>query len=324
MASTGQEASTCAYPGCDNQARPGEAGAAVEPQYCGLPDPVSGKPHTALAAFRRRQELALQGGGVAEPEELRRPGIALWGPRRKRRQQAETEAQEAHAAALEADARLTEALAGRAAAEQASVATREAAQVQVAEAQRAAEERVAAAQRERDQAVSAARDRADDAESARPGRRAERGPGTAGCPVGPGGPRPCGPAAGPASRGCRAAASRAASDVRGAARGRRGRARQAAGSGRAGRGSAAACPRRPRTGHRASPSRTVQRYGGPPRAYSEDPPRSWHRARRPRPQGRSTQLKIFMMIRGGWASPLGAELAGIYSAPPGPRLAGAV
>lgn len=165
MASTGQEASTCAYPGCDNQARPGEAGAGAEPQYCGLPDPVSGKPHTALAAFRRRQELALQGGGVAEPEELRRPGIALWGPRRKRRQQAETEAQEAHAAALEADARLTEALAGRAAAEQASVATREAAQVQVAEAQRAAEERVAAAQRERDQAVSAARDRADDAES---------------------------------------------------------------------------------------------------------------------------------------------------------------
>ena len=159
MANTGQEASTCAYPGCEN-----EAGAGAGPKYCGLPDPVSKKPHTALTSFRRRQELALQGGG-AEPEEPRRPGIALWGPRRKRRQQAETEAQEAHVAALEADAQLTETLAGRAAAEQASVAAREAAQVQVAEAQRAAEERVAAAQQERDQAVSAARNRADDAES---------------------------------------------------------------------------------------------------------------------------------------------------------------
>jgi hypothetical protein len=94
--------------------------------YCGRPDPVSGTPHTALTAFRRRQELAQQGGGVAEPEDLRRSWIALWGPRRQRRQQAEAAAEEARSAALEADAQLTEALAARGAAEEAAVAARDA------------------------------------------------------------------------------------------------------------------------------------------------------------------------------------------------------
>jgi colicin import membrane protein len=165
MAKTRQEARTCVYPGCENERRLGDAGAAAEPKYCGLPDPVSGEPHTALRAFRRRQELAQQGGGVAEPEDLRRSWIALWGLRRQRRQQAEADAEEARSAALEADAQLTEALAARAAAEEAAVAARDAAQVRVAEAQRTAEERMAATQQERDQAVAAARSRADDAES---------------------------------------------------------------------------------------------------------------------------------------------------------------
>ena len=195
MAKTKQEARACAYPGCENEPRPGEAGAGAEPEYCGRPDSVSGKPHTALTAFRRRQELAQQGGGVAEPEDLRRSWIALRGPRRHRRQQAQADAEEARSAALEADAQLTEALAARAAAEDAAVAAREAAQVgvaeaqraaqvgvaeaqraaqvRVAEAQRAAEERVAATRQERDQAVTAARSRADDAESR--ARLAEQG-----------------------------------------------------------------------------------------------------------------------------------------------------
>ena len=91
MAMTGQEFSRCAYPGCENELRPGEA--AAEPGYCGLPDPVTGEPHTALTAFRRRQVLAGQGGGMAGPEDADRPGFAFW--RRagtQRRQRAEAEA----------------------------------------------------------------------------------------------------------------------------------------------------------------------------------------------------------------------------------------
>ena len=90
MVKTGQEVLRCAYPGCENEPRPGEAGA--EPGYCGLPDPVTGEPHTALTAFRRRQVLARQGGGVAGPEDLGRPGFAFW---RYRRARAEAEAGEA-------------------------------------------------------------------------------------------------------------------------------------------------------------------------------------------------------------------------------------
>lgn len=46
MAKTGQQVPRCAYPGCENEPRLGEAEA--ESRYCGLPDPVSGQPHTAL------------------------------------------------------------------------------------------------------------------------------------------------------------------------------------------------------------------------------------------------------------------------------------
>ena len=67
MTRTTQEAPACAYPGCENEPRPGEDGAGAK--YCGLPDPVSGKPHTALTSFRRRQELATHGGGVAEQQD---------------------------------------------------------------------------------------------------------------------------------------------------------------------------------------------------------------------------------------------------------------
>ncbi len=157
MARTGQEVPRCAYPGCETEPRPGEAGAAAEPRYCGLPDPVTREPHTALTAFRRRQVLARQGGG---PQDLGRPGFAFW--RRagaQRRQRAEAEAGEARQAVLEADARLAAALAAKAAAEQEAAAAR----ARVADIQRAAEERVAAAQQERDEAAGSARAELDQA-----------------------------------------------------------------------------------------------------------------------------------------------------------------
>ena len=161
-------ANTCRYPGCENEPQPAEEGA--RSKYCGLPDPVSGKPHTALTSFRRRQELAREGGGVAEPEDLGRPEDPLWHPRRRRRADeqrflaAEADAEEARAAMLAADAQLMEALAAQAAAEQAAVAAAEAAQARIAEAERAAAERVLAAQQERDDAVSRARRAAEEAE----------------------------------------------------------------------------------------------------------------------------------------------------------------
>ena len=161
MAKTGHDVPRCAYPGCENEPPPGEAGATAEPGYCGLPDPVTGDPHTALTAFRQRQVLA----GPMDPE---RPGLAFW----RRRQRAEAEAREARAAALEAEARLAEALAAKAAAEQQAAAEREAGQARAAQAERAAEQQVAGARQERDQArqerdeaVSAAESRAAEAES---------------------------------------------------------------------------------------------------------------------------------------------------------------
>src|SRR5580658_1109032 len=65
--------STCAYPSCDREPRATEDRAGAKPKYCGEPDPVTGKPHTALTAFRRRQELARHPGGTAEPADLDRP-----------------------------------------------------------------------------------------------------------------------------------------------------------------------------------------------------------------------------------------------------------
>ena len=156
MANAGQQVARCAYPGCENEPRPGPA----EPGYCGLPDPVTGEPHTALTAFRQRQVPAGQSGQAAGPEEPGRPGFAFW--RRagaQRRQRAEAEVAEARSAALQADAQLAEALAGRAAAEQEAAA----AQARAAAAQRDAAERVAAAQQERDDAVAGAESRTRDA-----------------------------------------------------------------------------------------------------------------------------------------------------------------
>ena len=50
MTKAGDEVRRCAYPGCENELRPGEAGAAE--QGCrGLPDPVAGEPHLALTGF---------------------------------------------------------------------------------------------------------------------------------------------------------------------------------------------------------------------------------------------------------------------------------
>ena len=158
MVKAGQEVPRCAYPGCENEPRPTEAGAgAAEPGYCGLPDPVTGEPHTALTAFRRRQMLARQGVEVAGPEDLGRPGFAFW----RRRQRAEADVREARLAVLEADARLAEALAAKAAAEQEA----DAARARAAEAERAAQEQVAAVRQERDEAVSGAESRAAEAQS---------------------------------------------------------------------------------------------------------------------------------------------------------------
>ena len=168
MAKTGHDVPRCAYPGCENEPPPGEAGATAEPGYCGLPDPVTWEPHTALTAFRQRRVLAGQGGGTAGPMDPERPGLAFW----RRRQRAEAEAGQARAAALEAEARLAEALAAKAAAEQQAAAEREAGQARAAQAERAAEQQVAGARQERDQArqerdeaVSAAESRAAEAES---------------------------------------------------------------------------------------------------------------------------------------------------------------
>jgi colicin import membrane protein len=67
-----EQAVTCKYPGCENEPRAADDGAGAKPKYCGQPDPLTGKPHTALTAFRRRQELTRQ-GGAAEAEDLGRP-----------------------------------------------------------------------------------------------------------------------------------------------------------------------------------------------------------------------------------------------------------
>ena len=50
MVKAGEEVLRCAYPGCENEPRPG----AAEQGCCGLPDPVAGEPHLALTAFRWR------------------------------------------------------------------------------------------------------------------------------------------------------------------------------------------------------------------------------------------------------------------------------
>jgi len=58
MAKTGQEVPRCAYPGCENERLPGEAGAAAEPGYCALPDPVTGEqsaPGQPAGGTRRRR-----------------------------------------------------------------------------------------------------------------------------------------------------------------------------------------------------------------------------------------------------------------------------
>ena len=67
-----EQAVTCKYPGCENEPRAADDGAGAKPKYCGRPDPTTGKPHTALTAFRRRQELT-RPGGAAEAEDLGRP-----------------------------------------------------------------------------------------------------------------------------------------------------------------------------------------------------------------------------------------------------------
>ncbi len=50
MVKPGKEVLSCAHPGCENELRPGDAGAA-EQGYCGPPDPVTGEPHLALTRF---------------------------------------------------------------------------------------------------------------------------------------------------------------------------------------------------------------------------------------------------------------------------------
>jgi hypothetical protein len=73
MSSSTPEATAvrCAYPGCENEPRAAEDVVGAKPKYCGQPDPLTGKPHGALTAFRRRQELRQD--GAAEAEDLGRP-----------------------------------------------------------------------------------------------------------------------------------------------------------------------------------------------------------------------------------------------------------
>ena len=139
MAKTGQITLRCGHPDCVNEPRSEQEGSA-QPGYCGRPDPVTGEPHTALTAFRRRQMLAEQGGGEPGPDESGRAGFALWGRRRR----AEAELLETRMAAFEADARLAEAVAGKAAAVQEVAA----AESRAGEAERVAAERVAAVRRD--------------------------------------------------------------------------------------------------------------------------------------------------------------------------------
>ena len=72
MASSTPEATAvrCAYPGCENEPRAAEDVVGAKPEYCGQPDPLTGKPHGALTAFQRRQELRQR---AAEAEDLGRP-----------------------------------------------------------------------------------------------------------------------------------------------------------------------------------------------------------------------------------------------------------
>jgi hypothetical protein len=53
MVKAGEEVLGYAHPGCENEPRPGEAGA-TEQECCGLLNPVAGEPHLALTAFRWR------------------------------------------------------------------------------------------------------------------------------------------------------------------------------------------------------------------------------------------------------------------------------
>lgn len=128
LSKTTKEAPTCAYPGCKNELQQGEDGAEVK--YCGLPDPVSGQPHTALASFRRHQELAAQ-GGVTEPKDPEHQGGAFWHPRRRHRaeeqchEQAEAAVEEARSAVLEAEARAVAAESRAKAAEQEAAQARQ-------------------------------------------------------------------------------------------------------------------------------------------------------------------------------------------------------
>ena len=72
------DAATCRYPGCGNpaRARAGD-GPGAPPRYCGQAvaedrggHGIAEVTHTALTAFRRRQELA----GQASGPDARRPG----------------------------------------------------------------------------------------------------------------------------------------------------------------------------------------------------------------------------------------------------------
>jgi hypothetical protein len=50
MVKAGKEVLRCAFPGYENEPRPGVSGAAKQ-GYCGLPDLVAGEPHRVLTGF---------------------------------------------------------------------------------------------------------------------------------------------------------------------------------------------------------------------------------------------------------------------------------
>ena len=80
MSSSTPEATTvrCAYPGCENEPRAAEDVVGAKPKYCGQPDPLTGKPHGALTAFRRRQEPPAE-AEAEQPVTMARAGGELRG-----------------------------------------------------------------------------------------------------------------------------------------------------------------------------------------------------------------------------------------------------
>ena len=137
MSSTTPETAVrCAYPGCENEPRAAEDVVGAKPKYCDQPDLVTGKPHRAMTAFRRRQELrGAAGRGAATTDADTEQPVTM-----ARQSGAEFLRQMRDLAGKLADVtgRLTEAAA--------TLGDTGAAEAEIESAQKAAEQRAAAAE----------------------------------------------------------------------------------------------------------------------------------------------------------------------------------